>query len=240
MPQRGRDFVLVHGAGHGGWAWSRVRDILTAAGHRVFTPTLTGLGDRCHLLSKEVVLDTHIMDVANLFEWEDISDAILVGHSYGGWVISGAAERVESRLAAIAFVDAFLPRDGQRGYDLTTPVQQAAIDEAVASGDVARPGPTGAGLKIQSPADIAWVNARITPQPLGVSLQPVKLTGARERVKRKLYVRTPEFPQPVFDQAYESCKADPGWQTLVMHGCGHDPMIDKPMELSEALIGLTG
>src|SRR5262249_22120518 len=85
-----KTFVLVHGAWHGGWCWRRVADVLERQGHKVFTPTLTGLGERSHLMSRDINLDTHITDVVNVFKWEDIKDAVLVGHSYGGWVISGA------------------------------------------------------------------------------------------------------------------------------------------------------
>ena len=122
-----RTFVLVHGAGHGAWAWRRVADLLRAAGHRVFAPTLTGLAERSHLMSDEITLETHILDVANLFKWEDIDSATLVAHSYGGWVVTGAAERLQGRLAALAYVDAFLPDEGQRGYDLLNAQQKAFL-----------------------------------------------------------------------------------------------------------------
>jgi pimeloyl-ACP methyl ester carboxylesterase len=109
-------FVLVHGAWHGGWCWRRVADLLTRQGHRVFTPTLTGLGERSHLLNSAIDLETHITDVVNVFRWENIENAVLCGHSYGGWVISGVAEALESLavpLAAIVFLDAHLPENGQ-------------------------------------------------------------------------------------------------------------------------------
>jgi pimeloyl-ACP methyl ester carboxylesterase len=230
-----KTFVLVHGAGHGGWAWRRVSDILTARGHRVYAPSLTGLADRSHLMSGSINLDTHVQDIVNLFEWEDIDNAVLAGHSYGGWVISGAIEKLLPRVPALAYIDAFLPENGQRGFDFTNAQQQAAILEAQARGEVSRPGPTGSVLKIQSPEDRAWVDAKITPQPLGVSLQPVALSGALERVPAKLYIRTPLFPQPVFDATLARCESVPGWRTLIMRDCGHDPMIDQPEALAEAL-----
>lgn len=234
----GRAFVLVAGAGHGGWAWQRVADRLRSAGHRVYAPSLTGLADRSHLLDASIRLETHVLDVVNLVLWEDLRDIVLVGHSYAGWVASGAVERIEDRVAAIAFVDAFLPDDGQRGYDLLNDAQRASFEDARTRGDAGRPGPTSAGLRIQSPADAAWVDARITPHPLGVSLDPIRLTGARERIGRKLYVRTPLFPQPVFDAALARCAADPGWRTATMGDCGHDPMIDQPDALCSLLIDL--
>ncbi|RGP38031.1 alpha/beta fold hydrolase [Pseudotabrizicola alkalilacus] len=233
-----RPFVLVHGAGHGGWLWARVRDRLTAQGHRVFTPTLTGLGERSHLLDASVTLETHITDVVNVFEWEDLTNAVLVGHSYAGWVVSGAMEQLEKRVSALVYLDAFLPDDGQRGVDFLNEAQTEAFNAAREKGEISRPGPNSTALRIQRPEDAAWVDSKITPQPIGVSLDPVKLTGARDRVATKLYVRTPLFPQPRFDAALARCQADPSWKTAIMENCGHDPMVDDPdavVALLEAL-----
>ncbi len=226
--QGGLTFVLVAGSGHGGWAWRRLADLLRSKDHRVYTPTLTGLGERSHLMSGAISLQTHILDVVNLFRWEDINGAVLVGHSYAGWVISGAIEQLEDRVQAMVYLDAFLPDDGQRGFDFLNEQQQAAFCDAQARGEVSRPGPTSAALKIQNAADAIWVDSKITPQPIGVSLDAVSLTGARERIAKRLYVRTPLFPQPRFDAALARCQADPAWQTAVLDACGHDPMIDRP------------
>ena len=114
MAQGGRKtFVLVHGAWHGGWCWRRVADRLEAKGHKVFTPTMTGLGPCSHLLNKDVNLSTHITDIINFIEWENLSDFVLVGHSYGGFVISGVAEKVGAKIGSIVFLDAFVPEDGE-------------------------------------------------------------------------------------------------------------------------------
>ena len=229
-----RTFVLVHGAGHGGWVWRHVGDRLAAKGHRVFTPTLTGLGERSHLLSASVTLETHITDVENVFEWEDLTDAVLVGHSYAGWVVSGAMERLEGRVSALVYLDAFLPDDGQRGMDFLNAAQTEAFNAARAKGEVSRPGPNSTALRIQHPEDAVWVYRKITRQPIGVSLDPLHLTGARDRVATKLYIRAPLFPQPRFDAALARCQADPSWKTAIMENCGHDPMVDAP----EALVAL--
>src|SRR6185436_17269500 len=95
-----KTFVLIHGAWHGGWCWRRVADLLEAKGHKVFAPSLTGLADRSHLLSKDVILDTHVADIVSLFKWEDIRDACLVAHSYGGWPSSGALEQIHDRVSS--------------------------------------------------------------------------------------------------------------------------------------------
>lgn len=231
-------FVLIAGSGHGGWAWRKVANLLREANHRVYTPSLTGLAEHSHLSSFPIGLDTHIQDVVKLFRWEDINEATLVGHSYAGWVISGAVEHLEKQVNRIAFVDAFLPDDGQTGFDLLNDQQKAAFSDAQGRGETVRPGPTSAALKIQSPDDAVWVDSMITPQPLGVSLQPVRLTGARERVPAKLYVRTPLFPQPLFDVALRRCEQDSTWQTAVMPDSGHDPMIDQPEALAKLLMDL--
>lgn len=233
-----KTFVLVPGAGHGGWVWRNVVERLTRQGHRVFAPSLTGLGDRAHLLNAGVNLETHIQDIVRLFQWEDITEATLVGHSYGGWVISGAIEQLEDRVAGIAFVDAFIPNDGDRGIDLVTDAQRASILDAQARGEASRPGPTSAALKIQKAEHAAWVDAKITQQPIGVSLDPIRLTGARDRVRAKLYIRTPLFPSARFDDALAACRRDPGWRTAVMDNCGHDPMVDQPDALCDLLEGL--
>ena len=117
-------FVLVHGAWHGSWCWKRVRQALQDAGHDVFTPTLTGVGERSHLLSLHVNLETHIDDVVNLIRWEDLSDVVLCGHSYGGCVISGVADRVPDRIRALVYLDAFVLRDGQSLHDTLPPAQR--------------------------------------------------------------------------------------------------------------------
>ena len=114
-------FVLVHGAWHGAWCWRRVALLLTRGGHDVFAPTLTGLGERSHLLTPEIDLDTHILDVANEMKWQQINDVVLVGHSYGGMVISAVAEKMEQSIASFVMLDAFFPESGQALIDLSPP-----------------------------------------------------------------------------------------------------------------------
>jgi pimeloyl-ACP methyl ester carboxylesterase len=121
-------FVLVHGAWHGSWCWKRVRRRLQQAGHEVFTPTLTGIGERSHLLSKTVDLETQTLDVLNLVKWEELSDFVLCGHSYGGMVISGVADRIPERIRSVVFLDAFVPEDGQCLMDLAPPSGGELID----------------------------------------------------------------------------------------------------------------
>jgi pimeloyl-ACP methyl ester carboxylesterase len=132
-------FVLVHGAWHGGWCWQRVADRLRGGGHTVFTPTLTGLGERSHLLRAGIELNTHITDIVNVMTWEDLRDVVLCGHSYGGFVVSGVAEQMAAAIRSIVFLDAFVPRNGESVLDLTGPAVQEAIRNALQRGDIAIP-----------------------------------------------------------------------------------------------------
>src|SRR5260221_2335064 len=110
------DYVLIHGAWHGSWCWARVRRLLAAGAHRVFTPTLTGVGERSHLLSRDVGLDTHVADVANLMIWENLRDVVLVGHSYSGFVARHVADRMPDRIRSLIYLDAFVPGNGKTPF----------------------------------------------------------------------------------------------------------------------------
>src|SRR5262245_2123824 len=136
-----KTFVLVHGAWHGGWCWRRVADILEKHGHKVYAQALTGNGDRAHLLSKDMELDTPIADIVNLVTWEDLRDVCLVAHSYGGWPSSAALEHIHDRVGSIVWLDAFKPEDGQKGTDFASEFSRKAMMEAVAKGEPGRKGP---------------------------------------------------------------------------------------------------
>lgn len=230
-----KTFVLVHGAWHGGWCWRRVSDLLEKKGHKVFSPTLTGVGERSHLLSKDVVLDTHITDIVNVFKWENLNDVCLVAHSYGGWPTSGALEQIGDRVSAIVWLDAFKPENGQRGFDYASEFSRKALLEAVEKGEPGRRGPKAEAFFVNE-RDRAWVDSKMTAQPNGVALQPIKLTGAREKVAKKTYVRAPKFPQPAFDKAHAECKADKSWRTFEFTTGGHDVMVDAPEWLVDVLL----
>ena len=230
-----KTFVLVHGAWHGGWCWRRVADILESRGHKVYAQSLTGNGDRSHLLSKDINLDTHIADIVNLATWEDLSGICLVAHSYGGWPASGALEQISDRVAAIVWLDAFKPANGQRGTDFASEFSRKALEEAVAKGEPGRKGPPAKTFSLKE-KDYAWIDSKMTPQPNGVATQPIKLTGKRETIARKTYIRAPRYPQPAFDKALAECQADSTWQTFVNPDTGHDVMIDQPEWLADVLL----
>jgi pimeloyl-ACP methyl ester carboxylesterase len=227
-------FVLVHGAWHGGWCWRRVADRLVAAGHSVFTPTLTGLGERSHLLRPGIDLDVHIADVVNVVNWERLSNVVLCGHSYGGFVISGVAEQMAGAISSLVFLDAFVPNDGDTIQGLTGPAVQNAIRAALQRGDLGVP-PRPAEAFGVNEADRAWVDSLCVPQPIGAVTSPIRLTGARERIARKTYIRAKSYANPAFDRAFAAMQSDSSWHCHEVP-CGHDVMIDMPERLSELLL----
>ncbi len=231
---RRRSVVLVHGAWHGGGCWRRVADRIEAAGHKVFAPTLTGLADRSHLLSDRLTLDTHIADIANLMEWEDLSEVILCGHSYAGFVLAGVVERRLPTIAAVVFVDAYVPRDGQSMFDVATPSSRASLELAIKNGDAVRQPPRAETFNVNE-RDRAWVDARMTPQPVAVAMQKVRLSGAMEKVPRKAYVRATGYPNATFDRHLAEVRQRQGWQTFEVPS-GHDVMIDRPDTLADILL----
>jgi pimeloyl-ACP methyl ester carboxylesterase len=227
-------FVLVHGAWHGGWAWRRVADRLRARGNIVFTPTLTGLGERSHLRHPTIDLSLHIADVLSVIKYEGVRDFVLVGHSYGGCVISGVAEAMPDAIRSIVFLDAFIPGNGDATLDLVQPAVQDVIRAALTRGETTVPVRDAAAFKVNE-KDRAWVDALATPQPIGTMTEKIKLTGARDRVARKTYIRASGYPNVSFDKAYARVKADRSWRTYEVP-CGHDVMIDEPDRLTEILL----
>ncbi len=234
MAKTSRTFVLVHGAWHGGWCWKLLARELRKRGHEVYTPTMTGLGERSHLLSKEINLDTHITDIVNVFKWEDIEDATLVLHSYAGWPGSGAVEQVADRLRALVYLDAFIPEDGQSNLVMQTPERLKILNDAVARGEAGRPGPKAEDFAIADPVHVKLVDAKMTPQPIGVTFQSIKLTGARDRVPVKAYIRGGKHTNAAFDEFLAQYAADPAWRTWNLP-CGHHVMLDMPDELAGIL-----
>jgi pimeloyl-ACP methyl ester carboxylesterase len=171
----------------------------------------------------------------NLFRWEDIEDAVLVAHSYGGWPVSGALEQIGDRVRSVVFVDAFRPENGQRVMDTNSAQFQRALKAALARGEAGRPVPDAGIFGILKPENRAWVQSKMTPQPAGVAVEPIKLTGAVEHVASKTYVRATGYSQPP-DRYFANAKADPTWRAIGMDPrSGHDVMIDAPDKLANIL-----
>ena len=228
-------FVLVHGAWHGSWCWRRVRRELQAQGHEVFTPALTGLADRLHLLSPQVNLETHITDVANLIRWEELSDVVLCGHSYGGSVVSGVADRIPDRIGALVYLDAFVLENGQSLHDTLPPeVRNAQLEGARQVGEGWKVPPIPAEAFNVNAKDLAWVNRQCTMHPLATFQQPIHLTGEIARIKNVTFILASGWNPSPFLPFYEQAKAK-GWKTRTM-ASGHDVMLDMPEELIQELL----
>jgi pimeloyl-ACP methyl ester carboxylesterase len=227
-------FILVHGAWHGGWCWRRVADRLRSGGHTIFTPTLTGLGERAHLLVAGIDVKTHIADVVNVMKWEQLTDVVLCGHSYGGFVISGAAEQMTAAIRSIVFLDAFVPRNGETVQDLTGPAVQEGIRAALERGDIAIPPRPAEAFGVNEP-DRAWVDRLCVAQPIGTFTDKIALAGARDRIARKAYIRAKSYANPGFDRAFGAVQSDPSWRGYEVP-CGHDVMVDLPERLTEILL----
>ena len=208
--------------------------MLESKGHKVYAPSLTGVADRSHLLSKDVNLTTHANDVANLVKWEDLKDIVLVGHSSAGFVITAAAEQIGPLVSSIVYLDAFVPEVGDNLISLANPGPRKALEEAVARGDlVAKPVPAAA-FKVNE-KDRAWVDAKCTPHPLAAVVEKISAASAREKIARKTYIRATGFNSPVFDQTLVRMKTTTGWSTYEV-ASGHDVMVDMPDRLVEILL----
>jgi pimeloyl-ACP methyl ester carboxylesterase len=228
-------YVLVHGAWHGSWCWNRVRKSLRDAGHQVFTPTLTGLGERSHLNSAAVDLSTHIADVVNLLCWEDLSDVILCGHSYGGSVISGVADRVPERIRALIYLDAFVPEDGECLFDFLSPeLAQRMRLQAQTAGAGWNVPPIPAERFSVNLQDAAWVNAQCTSQSIATFEEHIRLKRAPSRTHGAIHILATGWDDSPFRAAHERAKAK-GWRTRTVT-CGHEVMLDLPGELTDLLL----
>lgn len=231
------NIVLIHGGWHGGWCWKKVAPLLRAAGHEVYTPTLTGLGDRSHLLSVDVTLDTHVQDIVALFEYEDIREAVLVGHSYGGIVMTAVADRVAERLAHLIYLDAFVPQHGQSLADLADPAFFATMEaRAHMEGDGWRvPAPPLERWGIRDEADALWMRPRIGPHPLNTFKQPVQLSNSAASLLPRTFVYCTDKPAgDSFAPFAKRLRQDAGWRYCEL-ASGHDAMVTAPKEVSELI-----
>jgi len=203
-------FVLIPGGWRGGWSLTPVARKLRALGHEVFAATLTGLGERVHLAaSARPNLETHILDVANLLAFEDLHDVVLCGHSYAGMVVSGVADLMPERIAAVVYVDAFVPNDGEAWWDLAGDTfRKLAIDGSAADGFSVQPPP--------SPGD-----ARRVPHPLASFRQSIRLTGRWQEVPEKMFIYATGWAETPFTALYERLKRDPAWIVKSLP-VGHD------------------
>ena len=235
----GRTYVLVHGAFHGGWCWRRVAQRLTAAGHSVFTPTQTGLGERKHLLSKEISMDVFVDDIVNLIDAEELANVYLVGHSFGGGAISGVADRIPERLKRLVYLDAGIPESGKSSFDrLPVAVRDARLQAAVeSSGGLSIPVPPVSSFGLKAPSDIEWVQRRMTPHPLKTYMTAPTMKNPIANGVPTTYIRCTDPLYANVNPSAEFAKSHAAWQYLEIK-TGHDAMVSAPKELTDLLLGL--
>jgi len=230
-------YVLVHGGGHGGWCYQPVARLLRAQGHEVYTPTLTGLGERAHLLSPAIDLDLQITDIVNVLEYEDLRNVILVGHSYGGMVITGVADRAAERIGHLVYLDAATPENGQSLLDIAEPFMNAARAQGrVVNGIelVLFPGTDPLQFfGVEDPEQIAWMKPKLTPHPWKCFEQKLRLTNgaATAKIPQSHIVCTATLPGR--DRAkLESVSNGRFWDI----DTGHDLMITEPQAVTTMLL----
>jgi pimeloyl-ACP methyl ester carboxylesterase len=235
MPQ----FVLVHGAWHGAWCWSRVLPRLRAAGHDAHAVTLTGVGDRAHLLSRDIRIATHLADVMGLIVCEELDDVVLVGHSYGGMVITGVADRMEAEhpgvLRHVVYVDGSAPHSGESWSTSHKPeVVAARIAAAEATGGVSMPAPDASVFGLEG-TDRDWVNRRMTPQPFALYRDPLVFDEARVARLPRTFVDCNHPAHSNIDAMRRRVRSEPGWNVVEI-ATGHDVMVTEPARLTEVLL----
>ena len=221
-------FVLIPGMCHGGWCFEQLTEQLRHHGHRAYPLTLTGLSERSHLLHGGVNLETHIQDVTGVLAAEHIQNAVLVGHSYGGMVITGVADRASDRVDSLVYLDAVVPQHGDSMWSLVSDQERRWYLDVVETGDAVRPLP--------------FFDPRATPHPLASLLQPLRITGDLTHIRRNVYVYAAGWEgQSPFTPTYQRLCADPSWTTHALDG-GHNLMRDAPQDLLKILleIGVSG
>ena len=227
-------FVVCHGAWSAAWAWKRVRPLLRAAGHDIFTPTYTGLGERAHHVSRSVNLETHIADVVAVLECEDLHNVVLVGHSYGGMVATGVADRTSERIAKLVYLDAVVPGDGQSLFDMLPAQEKARRQEAArAEGDgwLLPPNPPPADT---SPDDVAWIAPRRRWQPIGTFAQALHLRNGTTKLPRHYIYCTRLGPGDTFGQFAKRFRSDPAWKYFEIDA-SHSPNVTAPDAIARLL-----
>lgn len=232
-----KPLVLVHGAWHGGWSWERMNPILANAGYKVFAPSLTGMGELASAANPDVGLNTHIQDILNLLQKENLRNVVLVGHSYAGMVIAGVAEKAPERISHLVFLDAFVPKDGQSLLDIVGPQGAAGIRQGAKA--------VGEGWKvpsfpverfgIKSQADVDFVKPKLVPQPLKTFEDKVSLSNPAAAGLPRTFIYLSNPAMGTFDGYAKMAKESSSWGYYEI-ATGHDAMVLEPQKLSEILI----
>jgi len=239
-PFLAKTYVLVHGAYGGGWIWRDVAEGLRTLGHDVWTPTLTGLGERAHLLSRQVIVSTHIQDVAGLIEAEELRDVILVGHSYGGMVVTGVADRVPDCIRHIVYLDALIPEDGDTAFAILPPgLADSRRTAAREQGrGLALPVPDPDAFPIPDGPAKDWFMRRLCPHPVGTYDSPVRLTRPAGAGRPVTYVSYTDPPLASIELSRQRARAKAGWRYLEL-AVPHDVEVPMPEKVVELLAGIS-
>ncbi|MFA6615828.1 MAG: alpha/beta hydrolase [Hydrogenophaga sp.] len=241
LPLSETAIVLVHGAWQGGWCWQRVLPLLQGAGVRTHAVTLTGCGERAHLLGPGIGLDTHIQDVVGLIEAEELPRVVLVGHSYAGMVITGVADRLQRErpglLARLVYLDASVPLPGESWSSAhAEDIRRARVAAARAAGGLSMPAPDASAFGLAG-ADRDWVNRRQTPQPFKVYQQALPFDAAAVAALPRTFIDCHQPALPTIDVSRRRVREQAGWQVFEM-ATGHDPMVSAPRELAQLLLAI--
>ena len=229
----GETFLVCHGAWGAGWAWKKMHPLMAAAGHRLVTPTYTGLGERAHLANPSIDLETHIEDILNVIKYEDLRDIVLVGHSYGGMVATGVADRARDRIDQLIYIDAFVPKDGESLLDLLNESERQRMRELAKAGDGWRvpPNPTPPDT---SPADLEWLSQRRVDMPLKCFEMKLKLHGRNLTLPRSYIYATRASPVDAFGPFAKRARSEAGWRYHEIDA-SHSPNVTAPEALTSLL-----
>jgi pimeloyl-ACP methyl ester carboxylesterase len=231
-----KTFLVCHGAWSAGWAWKKMHPLMQAAGHRLVTPTYTGLGERAHLAHRGIDLDAHIEDMLNVIKYEDLHDIVLVGHSYGGMVATGVADRARDKVGQLIYIDAFVPQDGQSLLDLNE-VARPRMQELSKTGDGWRvpPNPTPPDTP---PADVEWLTERRVDMPIKCFEAKLKLQGGPLTLPRRYIYATRIAPADTFGPFARMTKGDAAWSYYEIDA-SHSPNVTAPETLMALLQKIT-